>query len=82
VAPTVAGTTVSPDDGSVRDGLGCNNLGIQLRAQGNVAANKSRALELFEKSCDLGFAAGCGSLGYALLQSSRETTRVHRGRQG
>jgi TPR repeat protein len=45
-----------------RAGNGCHNLGLAYLAGIGVTADRKRARELFEKSCDLGDRGGCNRL--------------------
>ena len=68
------------------DAQGCFNLGGQLLEGQGVGKNVARAVTLFTKACDGGFAGGCGVLGmlfegdlYARKDAARAARAYARG---
>jgi hypothetical protein len=62
---------------SKNDFMGCDGLGIMYGMGKGVQQDKFKAVELFTKACDGGFAGGCLSLGfkYAVGEGVRQDKR-------
>jgi len=54
-----------------KDAQSCYELARTIEASSNKKEDLARVLELFEKSCTLGYAGGCVDLGYILITRAK-----------